>query len=43
MDKVINWGLLSHPMNWLIVVLMLLIAGTAAHLVLSFTATPKAS
>jgi hypothetical protein len=25
--KVINWGLMSHPMNWFTIVLMVLIAG----------------
>jgi hypothetical protein len=31
---VVNFGLLKHPMNWVTVVLMLLIAGIAVHLVL---------
>jgi hypothetical protein len=35
-DKVINIGLLKHPLNWVIVVLMVLIAGIAAHFILSY-------
>lgn len=31
---VINWELIKHPMNWLIVILMILIAGIFVHLVL---------
>ena len=27
MDYVINWGLIKHPVNWLTVILMVLIAG----------------
>lgn len=30
----INWTLISNPANWAIIVLMLLIAGFAVHLVL---------
>lgn len=30
-----NFELLKHPMNWIIVLLMLVIAGTAGHLMLS--------
>jgi hypothetical protein len=30
----INWKLIGHPMNWAIVVMMLLIAGAGAHLLL---------
>lgn len=32
----INWRLLSHPMNWLTVWLMIFIAGIFGHLLLSF-------
>jgi hypothetical protein len=35
MDSFINVGLLKHPLNWLTIVLMLLIAGFAGHLLLS--------
>ena len=31
--EVINWPLLKHPMNWLIVVLMVVIASIAFHFV----------
>jgi hypothetical protein len=36
MDQVINFVLLKHPLNWVIVVMMVLIAGIAAHYVLSY-------
>lgn len=43
--EVINVKLLSHPMNWLTVFLMLVIAGIAGHEILSLVnidpATPK--
>ena len=32
--RLINWNLISHPMNWAIVVVVLLIAGAGAHLTL---------
>jgi hypothetical protein len=35
MDDFINLNLLSHPMNWLIVFLMLVIAAVAGHEILS--------
>lgn len=31
----VNWELLKHPLNWLIVILMLVIAGSAGHLLLT--------
>lgn len=31
MNKVINWDLLKHPLNWLTVILMVMIAGAAFH------------
>ncbi len=34
-DKVINVDLLKHPMNWIIVVLMVIIAGAAAHFIVA--------
>lgn len=45
MDKVINWGLLKHPINWVTVTLMVLIAGIAIHYLLMYQtgATPAAS
>jgi Mg2+ and Co2+ transporter CorA len=35
MDNVINWPLLKHPLNWLTVILMVMIAGAALHFVLA--------
>jgi hypothetical protein len=32
----INWGIIKHPVNWITVMLMVLIAGIAIHLVLQF-------
>lgn len=38
----LNWALLKHPLNWVIVVLMLTIVGIAGHIVLThFGAEPK--
>jgi hypothetical protein len=33
---IINWKLISHPMNWLTVLVILIIAGTAGHLLASW-------
>jgi hypothetical protein len=33
---IVNTGLLKHPMNWVIVTLMLVLAGVAGHLVLGY-------
>lgn len=35
MDKFINIKLLGHPMNWLVIFLMLVIAAIAGHEILS--------
>lgn len=32
--RIINWNLAKHPVNWLVILSMLLIAGYAAHLIL---------
>jgi hypothetical protein len=32
----VNVGLLKHPMNWLVIILMLVIAAMAGHLLLSY-------
>lgn len=32
---IVNWDLLKHPLNWIIVTLMLIIAGAAGHLLLT--------
>ena len=34
--QVLNFDILRHPSNWLIVLLMLVIAGYAGHLLLSY-------
>jgi hypothetical protein len=34
--KIINFDLIKHPMNWIIVILMVFIAGVAFHLVLNW-------
>ena len=33
--QIVNSKLISHPMNWIIILLMLIIAGIFGHLVLS--------
>lgn len=33
MENPVNWKLISHPMNWIVVLLMLVIAGTFGVLV----------
>lgn len=35
-DNIINTKLLSHPLNWVIVLLMVMIFGIALHLVLDY-------
>lgn len=35
MDSIINWSLLKHPINWIMVLLMIIIAGAAFHFVLT--------
>lgn len=37
--EVVNWKLVSHPMNWVILFLMVFIAGIALHFILG--ALPK--
>jgi len=34
--EVLNWRLLTHPMNWVVVFLMVLIAALAIHLIFGF-------
>lgn len=43
MDKIININLISHPLNWLIIFLMLVIAAIAGHELLSLFGTEPAS
>jgi hypothetical protein len=33
--NVVNWKMISHPMNWLIILLMLIIAGGIGHYLLT--------
>jgi hypothetical protein len=33
---VINWELVKHPMNWVIIILMVLLFGVFLHLILDF-------
>jgi hypothetical protein len=36
MDKIINFAILKHPINWIIVILMVLIAGIAFHFFMQY-------
>jgi hypothetical protein len=36
MTSPINWKMISHPMNWLTILLMVIIAGAIGHLLLSY-------
>jgi hypothetical protein len=41
---IVNFGLLKHPLNWAIVLMMLLIAAYGGHLLLKyFGASPAAA
>jgi hypothetical protein len=33
MDKIINLGLMKHPLNWVIVTLMVLLFSIGAHVI----------
>lgn len=33
---IINWNLIKHPINWIIILLMLLIAAYGGHLLLKY-------
>lgn len=37
--EVINWKIVSHPMNWVTLFLMVFIGGIAAHLLLTHLPT----
>jgi hypothetical protein len=41
--EIVNWKLAGHPMNWVVLLLMVFIAMIAVHFVLSRFTTPKAS
>lgn len=34
--QIVNWDIISHPINWVTVVLMVLIAGIAFHFFASY-------
>jgi len=34
--QIVNWNLLKHPMNWVIVTLMVLIAGIVFHFFVAY-------
>lgn len=40
MDKVINFEIIKHPINWITVILMVLIAAIALHFVLKWESIP---
>jgi hypothetical protein len=35
MIEPLNWKIVSHPMNWVVILLMLIIAGAFGHMVLT--------
>lgn len=37
--KIINFDLMKHPMNWVTVILMVLIAGIFVHIILGYQST----
>jgi hypothetical protein len=39
--QVINWDIISHPMNWVILFLMVLVAMIALHLILKYQGAAK--
>ncbi len=39
----LNWSLLKHPLNWVIILLMLILAGIAGHLLLSYAGIEPAT
>lgn len=38
--EIINWNIVSHPVNWVVLFLMVFIAAIALHFILSSFATP---
>lgn len=40
--EVVNWQLIKHPMNWVVLFLMVFIAGIALNLVLKFNGVTPA-
>lgn len=41
--EVINWRIVSHPLNWITVFLMVFIAGIAIHFILTHMGAVPAS
>jgi hypothetical protein len=41
-ERLINWPLLKNPVNWIIVILMLVIAGFAIDLLLTWLSVDNA-
>lgn len=41
MDKIINWNLISHPLNWAIIILMVLIGGMVVNFAMHYQLTPN--
>lgn len=41
--EVINWKLVTHPLNWVILFFMVFIASLALHFVLSYVTAETAS
>lgn len=39
----LNWGLIKNPYNWLVILLMLVLAGMAGHLLLSMAGIEPAT
>lgn len=36
LDSIINWGLIKQPLNWVIIILMLIIAGMAVDILTGY-------
>lgn len=43
MDSIINLNLLKNPLNWIIVLLMVILAGAAGHFALSWLGVEPAT
>jgi hypothetical protein len=43
MIEPLNWKIISHPMNWVVILLMLIIAAAFGHLALSYFGVNPAS
>lgn len=41
--EVVNWRLISHPMNWVVLFLMVFIAMMLVHFVMAYMVSPKTS